>query len=198
MPRAATITSMALAALLATAPAQAAQDDAVYGLANGCYTLTSTSSRQAVALVGSGWGLGPPDAAAPLRFKAVTLGRFMLYGPGGALLASDGRAVTVTRSPGPPADFTLEHVGDAFTLTPPGSAMRVTAGPAGLRLGTDDGAFTLSPATGCAEFPEAEVDASGPVHTGSTPYSQARGFLAAHTHTIGLEFLGGRVRCGAP
>ena len=84
-------------------------------------------------------GLRPAAAAAPFRFKAVTLGRFMLYGPGGAFLASDGRAITLTRSPGPPADFTLERAGDAFTLTPTGSAMRVTAGSAGLRLGTDDG-----------------------------------------------------------
>ncbi len=200
MLRAATITSMALAALLATAtaPARAAQDDAVYGLANGCYTLTSTSSGQAVALVGSGWGLGPAAAAAPFRFKAVTLGRFMLYGPGGALLASDGRAITETHSPGPPADFTLEHAGDAFTLTPTGSALRVTAGPAGLRLGNDAAAFTLAPATGCAEFPEAEINASGPVHTGSTPYGEARGFLDAHMHMMGFEFLGGRMHCGAP
>ncbi len=203
MLRAATITSMALAALLATAtatataPARAAQDDAVYGLANGCYTLTSTSSGQAVALVGSGWALGPAAAAAPFHFKAVTLGRFMLYGPGGAFLASDGRAITVTRSPGPPADFTLEHAGGAFTLKPTGSALRVTAGSAGLRLGTD-GAFTLSPATGCAEFPEAEINASGPVHTGSTPYGEARGFLEAHMHMMGFEFLGGRMHCGAP
>ena len=166
MLRAATITSMALATLLAaaTAPARAAQDDAVYGLANGCYTLTSTSSRQAMALVGSGWGLGPAGAAAPFRFKAVTLGRFMLYGPGGAFLASDGRAITLTRSPGPQADFTVERAGDAFTLTPTGSALRVTAGPAGLRLGTD-GAFTLSPATRLRRVPR-----SGDQRNGAGPH----------------------------
>ena len=69
MLRAATITSMALAALLATAPARAAQDDAVYGLANGCYTLTSASSGQAVALVGSGWGFAPPLRRRPFASR---------------------------------------------------------------------------------------------------------------------------------
>jgi hypothetical protein len=200
MLRAATIVWTALAALVATAPAHAAPDDAVYRLANGCYTLTSTSTRQAVALVGSGWGLRPAGAGAPVRFKAITLGRFMLLEPGGALLASDGRAIALTRTPGPPADFTLERAGDAFTLTPTGSAMRVIAGPAGLRLGANGAgaAFALSPATGCAEFPEAQVDASGPVYTGPTPYGETRGFLDAHMHMMGFEFLGGRMHCGAP
>jgi hypothetical protein len=39
--------------------------------------------------------------------------------------------------------------------------------------------LTLSPATGCAEFPEAQVDATGPVYTGPTPYGETRGFLDA-------------------
>jgi hypothetical protein len=137
-----------------TSAARAAQDDAVYGLANGCYAV---------------------DGQGAYRFKAVTLGRFMLLGQDNRLLTADG----TTATPGPAADLTFDHVGgDRFTL--------------------DGHEHTITKADGCVAFPEAEIDAEGPVHTGPTPYGETRGFVDAHMHMMAFHFLGGEIHCGEP
>ncbi len=137
-----------------TSVARAAQDDAVYGLANGCYAV---------------------DGQGSYRFKAVTLGRFMLLGKDNRLLTADG----TTATPGPAADLTFDHVGgDRFTL--------------------DGREHTITKADGCVAFPEAEINAEGPVYEGPTPYGETRGYIDAHMHMMAFHFLGGEVHCGEP
>jgi len=155
--------------LLGTASvARAAQDDAVYGLANGCYSVQADGV-----------------ASTPFRFKAVTLGRFMLLGTDNKLLAADGDQVTTTDTPGPPADWTVDHgAGDEFTL-------KATKG------GPTVGA-RLTKADGCVAFPEAEINAEGPVYEGPTSYGETRGYIDAHMHMMAFHFLGGEVHCGEP
>jgi hypothetical protein len=60
------------------------------------------------------------------------------------------------------------------------------------------GTFALHRAAGCAQWPEIEVNVTGPYPHGATPYSQVRGFLDAHLHAMAFEFLGGKARCGRP
>src|SRR3546814_4018012 len=53
-------------------------------------------------------------------------------------------------------------------------------------------------ATGCADYPEAEPNVSGPHLSGPTPNAEVQGFVATHLHVTAHEFLGGRVHCGRP
>ena len=66
------------------------------------------------------------------------------------------------------------------------------------RGGGEVGAFFFRKARGCAEFPEIEVNVSGPPAKGETSFEEVRGFLDAHLHMMAFEFLGGRARCGRP
>ncbi len=58
--------------------------------------------------------------------------------------------------------------------------------------------FTLTRATGCAPWAEAQLNVSGPHATGSSPDGEVKGYLDAHLHGMAFEFLGGRARCGRP
>ncbi len=62
----------------------------------------------------------------------------------------------------------------------------------------NDALFELRLTTGCARFPEIEINATGPVAVGETPFSEVRGFLDDHVHMMAYEFIGGRSRCGRP
>jgi hypothetical protein len=59
-------------------------------------------------------------------------------------------------------------------------------------------AFTLQLAKGCAVFPEAQLNVSGPHATGASPYEEVKGYFDGHLHGMAFEFLGGRARCGRP
>src|SRR3954453_11020560 len=83
----------------------------------------------------------------------------------------------------------------ALTATGGGKGLAV-AGSA-LARGTAT-PLAFEAADGCAEFPEAEIDAEGPVYQGPTSYGETKGFIDAHMHMMGFEFLGGEVHCGKP
>src|SRR3546814_8757180 len=53
-------------------------------------------------------------------------------------------------------------------------------------------------ATGCADYPEVELNVSGPHLSGPTPNGEVQGFVDTHLHVTAHEFLGGRVHCGRP
>jgi hypothetical protein len=59
-------------------------------------------------------------------------------------------------------------------------------------------AWQLRTTTGCAPYPEVELNVDGPPHAGVTPYQEVRGYVDAHTHGMAYEFLGGKVHCGRP
>src|SRR5207302_10153680 len=54
------------------------------------------------------------------------------------------------------------------------------------------------PASGCAVYPEAQVDAGGPVFTGPSPEANVLGTVEGHAHVTALELFGGDWHCGAP
>ncbi|MGH2894200.1 MAG: hypothetical protein ACRDPM_13200 [Solirubrobacteraceae bacterium] len=57
---------------------------------------------------------------------------------------------------------------------------------------------TFVPATGCAVYPEAQVDAVGtPLH-GASPEAAVLGTVEGHAHVTAFEFLGGDWHCGRP
>ncbi len=59
-------------------------------------------------------------------------------------------------------------------------------------------AATFTPASGCAVYPEGDVDATGTTFTGTNPAGLVNGTIDAHTHVTAFEFLGGDFHCGRP
>src|SRR6478736_2488681 len=155
-------------ATLAVAASSAHAQDPKYALVHGCYQLKASSGQ----LVAGG----------PFRMQATDLGRYMLYGKAGNFLGPDGSMIS---DPGPAADFAVDDpTPNVYTLTGQNGKLGDT--------------FTFLPADGCAVFPEAELNATGTPGRGATPYAATKGFVDAHMHMMGFEFLGGDLHCGRP
>lgn len=122
-------------------------------------------------------------------------------GPLGTTTGRGARIVTAVE-PSDLADWRVIEAPGGFHLSLPSLDAWLTtddSGTVSLTPNQDD-ATTLAfrHATGCAPWPEAEVNVSGPVATGETPYGEVRGFLDGHLHGMAFEFAGGRARCGRP
>ena len=203
--------------MVALAPAGASAADALagadgpaeprYQLVHGCYSLRSLATGQLVGRQGDGSYSATrtnPAEAEGFRLQATALGQYLLYDRETGYLAATGGGPKRAATPSPAADLTVADAGDgAFTLTSQ-EERRLTVGDGGaLALtGSGDAAaptrFTFEPADGCAVFPEAETNATGTPSVGSTSYTETRGFLDAHMHLMGFEFLGGKAHCGRP
>ena len=234
-----------------TAPRRAVPEDR-YAMAGGCYTLRSAATGRYVNRTDGSPAAGAAGSskAAPFRFQATALGRYLLYGTARDFLATTQGAVgkgaeavgdnsvaaavdgvageritdnanKLARSEGPTtgrgaaiifdeepsglADwvvvqtspstfrFSLPSTDGALVATRNGSldlAPAASAGKAAL--------FRLALAKGCPAYPEVQVNVTGPIARGATPYAQVRGYVDAHLHSMAFEFLGGRARCGRP
>jgi hypothetical protein len=58
--------------------------------------------------------------------------------------------------------------------------------------------FVFTPASGCAVYPKADLNASGTPAHGDTFYGQVRGLMDGHMHWVNFEYLGGNFHCGRP
>jgi hypothetical protein len=193
----ASASAIAACALLvaALAPQAAhAQTQTRYLIAGGCYNLASPGS-----------GATAPGASS-LRFQATDLGSYLLYRQASDFLAAGaGDTVGPTSQPSPAADWVVEDASaGGFTLSPksaPGKVLAVSGSQLVLvpRTGAGDaGRFNFIPASGCAVFPEAELDVSGTPSHGDTSYGEVRGLLDGHMHWMNFEYLGGNFHCGRP
>jgi hypothetical protein len=194
----------------AASEAQAADPlarDARYALVHGCYALRSAQTGKLVVKAAGGYAAtaGAAADAEGFRMQATGLGTYLLYGRSADFLATDGAGVVTVDEPGPAADFTVAPTAanTAFTLVSAGGRALVTDPGGRLTLAAPDatrdaGAFTFVPASGCAVFPEAELNTSGAPAKGRTPYSEATGLVDAHMHMMAFEFLGGDLHCGKP
>ncbi|MDQ3937010.1 MAG: dipeptidase, partial [Actinomycetota bacterium] len=102
--------------------------------------------------------------------------------------------------PSPSADWRVEDAGGGtFTLSP-ASAPDRRLGHDGSRLAlTAEGTrFTFAEATGCAEYPEADLNARGTPARGATPFGAVSGLLEGHMHWMTFEYFGGEFHCGRP
>jgi hypothetical protein len=184
--------ALVLAVLTFAAPASA-QDR--YALAGGCYALTANGSQVAKSADG-GYRLGAQGER--FRLQATALGRYLLYGAGRDFLGyRDGLLARVESqaTPSESADWSVDVVDGAYVLSLGDRPLGVRDGQ--LVLGERTG-FAFEPATGCADYPEAETNVSGEPSRGATPFGEVRGLLDAHMHMMAFEFLGGRVHCGRP
>jgi hypothetical protein len=143
-----------------------------YSLVHGCYAVRPAAGSSGALPSG------------PFRMQATTLGQYLLYGVGGDFLAAGATPAMVAT----PSDQTIWRVdGDArkgFTIT--NSATGITR------------PVSFTAATGCASYPEANVDATGTPFSGPSPQAQVNGTIDAHTHVTAFEFLGGDFHCGRP
>jgi hypothetical protein len=114
----------------------------------------------------------------PFRMQATTLGQYLLYGGPGNFLGAG------LKSESSPSESTVWVVGAHFTITN--------------RLTGEQVAVSFQPASGCAVYPEAGVNATGRTFAGAAPESQVTGTIDAHTHVTAFEFLGGDWHCGRP
>lgn len=192
-------------ALAATAPRAAPPDR--YSLAGGCYTLRSHAVGRLVAQAPGGYAASAAHAseAYPIHMQATALGSYLLYGPDRAFVsAGPGGAVTAAGDPSESGVWQAHPAGPgAFTLTSGDRALGVEPGSGRLVLVPAVGAgpaaeFQFLPASHCAAYPEAEVNARGTPSAGPSPQAEVKGTIDAHTHVTAFEFIGGDFHCGRP
>ncbi len=53
-------------------------------------------------------------------------------------------------------------------------------------------------ASGCATYPEAQLDATGRAFKGTSPEADVLGTVEGHAHVTAFEFFGGDWHCGRP
>ena len=158
---------LALLIFLAIAAAARAQETR-YSLAGGCYAIDGLEGASAV------------------RMQPTTLGRYLLYLPDRTFLAaSEGGGVAPAAEPSPAADWRVEEAAaGAFTLSPVSDEQRRVE-------------VRFRPAEGCAEFPEAALDATGEPARG-LPFKRVGGIVEGHMHWMTFEYFGRRFHCGRP
>jgi microsomal dipeptidase-like Zn-dependent dipeptidase len=218
---------VALAALVLVAPrlagsvpSESADPSKVYHVANRCYALGATDpgpplpKRLSVSDSGDGYVFTDesPRPATPFFLKPSGLGRYLFFDDGGAYLVSDGSdllrrsdllsdVLTVDDDFESEAEwelqptgsgrnrFRLKHLLSGGYLTT-GGVVQDPAAAAEVRLFQRDG---------CAEFPEASLDATGRVRAKRFPDGSLFGFVDTHSHILSnFGFGGGGLFHGAP
>ncbi len=139
-----------------------------YSFAGGCYAASGLPGAEAV------------------RMQATALGSYLLYRPDRTFVALADGAPGVATTPSPAADWTVEPAtGGAFTLAPKSDPSKRYS-------------VTFTKANGCADYPEAELDATGTPGKGATSYGTTQGLLEGHMHWMSYQYFGGEFHCGAP
>ena len=193
-----------LAPLVATA---AAADNARYELVHGCYALKSMSQSTFVTKAGSGYAATAGDAksAEAFRMQATKLGVYLLYGKGRDMLSVAGDSVVADSVPGGEEEWVVNNGdGGTFRLISATNNKALAAGSGGTLVTTDPGSagdagrFSFVKSSGCADFPEIEVNVDGAPSTGRSLFEHTRGFMDLHMHLMAYEFLGGDAHCGKP
>lgn len=147
-----------------------------YAMAGGCYTL----NKQKV------------------HFQPTDLGVNLLYSTQHTFLTGADGTADWAAKPSEQAEWTVKKLGKrryGFRLTN-GTWLR-KAGKS-FTTGSSGTAFKLKRTTGCAAYPEVQVNVSGKPHGGLTKFQEVRGYADPHVHGMAFEFLGGNIHCGRP
>jgi microsomal dipeptidase-like Zn-dependent dipeptidase len=174
----------------------------VYAFAGGCHALKDATTGRVVRLDALGAvTTADPKHATPFRTQATALGRYLFYGPDGRMLQTGAlNGVSTTKTPGPPADWTITARADRLSFTSLTKGRGLGVDRSG-RLTTStqvEARWQLVAVGGCAAFPDIAVGMTGTPFRGSSPTARVRGFLDAHVHVSAFRFLGGRFHCGRP
>ena len=171
-----------------------------YDLANGCYALKSAASRTyAMHAADGGYAASSPSFADAERFfmKPTALGKYLFYARDRSFLAANGAAIGSVAGPSDATDWTIDTDADGnYTVYSANAGKSLSTDAGKLVLGdavSTGGAakFGFDPATGCTEFPEAQVNATGDTFKGSGVDKPVIGFADVHQHISATHFLGG-------
>jgi len=122
----------------------------------------------------------PGLSAQPVSFKATGLGRFLLMDPTGRLVGSGGGPETA----GPADEWSVARSGASFTFKNTQSGRAVSS--------------AVTPATGCAAFPEADRNVTGTPAKATNADGTIHGFADTHLHVTADMRAGGLVFGGEP
>lgn len=180
--------------------------DPVFGLAGGCYAVSSDLDGRFVTRSGEGYSATATSISDASRFRlqAAQLGRFMFYDADGAMPADRGTSVAASTAFAPDTDWRLMYTGGTYaaSATHSGRQLAIDRATGTLTVtvpGTDPSAgdLRLTSTDGCADFPNAEMNITG-APTISPLGGEVRGFIDTHVHMNADDFIGGDIHCGAP
>ena len=202
------------------AVAAAPPDGAVYHVANRCYALgvkdPGTDRARPLTIADDGtryvFGFESPRSGTPFRLKASGLGTYLLYDVEGSYLVAEDRALLrrselqsdvtlIDDAFESPAEWRPERTGKSrknVKLRHLRSGRYLTT--AGLVEDPDAAAVVrLFRRDGCAEFPEASLDAEGRVRKRRFADGSLFGIVDTHSHILSnFAFGGGGLFHGAP
>ena len=192
---------VAVLPVLVPAPrAQASADTDIYQYAGECVVLRDDWTGLYVSKTLAGYSVKQASNATPFRMQATALGRYLLYGPNGQMVAAGALGnIVSTAQPGPLADWQLNADGDSLKLAnlSTGRNLSVTLTGQLTQAILANARWSFEPAAGCATFPEIEVNVT-PLSTDVSAPGEVQGFLDAHVHVTAFDFIGGRFHCGRP
>ena len=201
------LTAVVAIAALASVPSAPAVGEKIAdsALANGCFAARSQATGKFVAAAGDGYRADSGEAgAARFYLKPSGLGTYLPQDQDAKLMAARGTdAVGRDDAPGPATEWTLPRIsGSSFAIKSTSTGRRVTTSPSGSLVQSasegPDTVFTLVRETGCTQFPEAEVNATGSPFSGTNPDGTVGGFADMHLHITANQRAGGNVIYGEP
>ncbi|MGH8539085.1 MAG: peptidase M19 [Stenotrophobium sp.] len=174
-----------------------------YDLAQGCYALKSIPLNSYAVKDGSGaYAATAPNAAGGEAFfmKPTALGKYMFYARDQSYLVANGSSAGSATTPGEPADWTVDTAdgGKNFTVFSASANKALAADPATGKLILADASsagsaaqFGFDAATGCTDYPEAQLNTTGATFKGRGVDQPVLGFADVHNHLSATNFLGG-------
>lgn len=150
-----------------------------FGLALSLLLVPSVQAAETRYSIANGCFDVPGATGGPFRLKATTLAEYLLYSKDGQYLSAGPE---LSPEPNGATEWRAAEEGGAIRLTPLAGEGGVTLGAAG---------------TGCADYPEIEINATGAPST-TKSFEHVRGLVDAHMHMMAFEFLGGMAHCGRP
>ncbi|NWO04706.1 MAG: ricin-type beta-trefoil lectin domain protein [Alteromonadaceae bacterium] len=210
--------------LFSTAPAAEVTQEAVYGLAQGCYAIQSSDNDRFMrryktsGTINGGWSFDfraeNPGQAARFYFKPTGFGTFMMRDQAGRFLDTRLPAeITAGTVPGQNTNWRIDERTDSgeqqfrFTSLFLNRTLRHNKNSRGIyfidllnpQYRNSEAWFRLVPTENCAKFPEAELNITGDLEQlKGSPDTPVRGSIDAHTHITSYEFMGGTMMGGAP
>lgn len=167
--------------------------------------LALSSSSEATAgmlgdlLTNAGWEVAGAGDVVALVNPAMPLADG-LNTAGGAIVdgaqqvegtVAGSRTLGIAAAPNDGAEWTVDQAQGGFSIV----STLTGASPAS---GGVPGVFAFVPASGCTEYPEAQLNATGTPFKGTNPDGTVFGYAETHMHLGGTEALGGRLGYGKP
>jgi microsomal dipeptidase-like Zn-dependent dipeptidase len=173
---------------------------------HGCYALRSKQTGSWVAKQGGTYSAlaASPASAEPFRMQATDLGRYLFYGPAEDFMARTLiNGVAPASEPSDDSDWTVTRAKKSFRIVNEFAGRDLAVNAAGLLVtvpegsGGDAGLFTVDEVSGCATYPEIEVNVTGSPPQ-RPPDGAVSGLVETHMHQMAFEFLGTKAHCGRP